>query len=285
MKKMIIAGKYTIILLILVLGWPVYLQAEEQRTTNIDAPNIMLMNYYTKRQISGTYPEAWYHGVEFKPDSLPFMTGGPLFFANDGIIRKVATDKFSNIYEEYCERNHLQNLILKIRSKLEEKGVKILVPEYSERRLKNDHKTRNDFGAINEYTINDMSILEKRKYPLALVIRRYEILIKPQGREKSPIMGLGAYTFDGILSINAEVNIEVVDSRSNEIIDRIKVYKTYKSDPMRFAITITGLHYELTEGAESMQRAFTMLFDEYYKDIASSVLDYDYKAALDVVRQ
>lgn len=239
--------------------------------------NVMLINAYTARHLG---EEKWYHSSNFTPDTLPFITEGPVFFKESEPVNTRVSKFIYMVYAKYCQDIALekQNIIGRMLKELEQNNMDVILPQYRKGWTNNDGSAHRVFEAVPTYTVSDMTLLEKNRYPLTLSIKRYEVFIDKDGKETAPFLGLGKYSYEGILKLRTEVIIEIANSKSNEIIDRIKLYKTYQSKPIRF--DYSAIENDFVSGHSELAKALSELFDPYLKDLMTTISTYDYKTAL-----
>lgn len=165
-----------------------------------------------------------------------------------------------------------------MRSALEQNGIEVMIPQYTKGWIKNDGSANRAFENVLKYTINDLTLIEKNRYPLSVIVKKYEVFLDKEGKETVPFLGLGNFSFEGILKLRTEVMIEIVNSKNNELIDKIKIYKTYRSNQVKF--DYSSIDDLIFNGAIDSGNAATLLFDSFFDDIIKSITNYDYKMAL-----
>lgn len=226
---------------------------------------VIFVNQYLSRT---KYNKVIERRSDWAPDFFPFFTAYVHFFAQS------STSQWAN----RCVAKFAEGIISKYpQSKGFERGNIINM-------LKTEMEKANIYAVSpHEYKPDKLTLIEKKKYPLTVSIQRYEITVQNQGKEDSPMFTApwGTWSFDGYVWVNADIVIEINSSMSGKLIDRIAIKKDFEKKPVKFAVKVGPMSEEMKEGKECLTNALNEALEAYYKELSSTLVNYNWALAME----
>lgn len=195
------------------------------------------------------------------------------YFSNSANVGRFTDGSVARIGENYCKTlggDYWHGLEI-IKAGLEKAGFKVMLLSGID---DNTTDLSNAFGSVN-----DLTLLEKKRFPLMLDIKVYNVGLHHGGNESSPLIGWGVWTFDGDMWLSMNVVMNVVNTVTGETIDRIVISGDTEKKHIKFG-SYTGTHLEIKEGKDALVQTIQDIIGSYYQTLITSVKQYDWQTAM-----
>lgn len=227
------------------------------------------------------------------PEHLPFVSEIDLVFKRSSVgqfinppQRYIIAEKIKN----FCQSNKFNqdSIYNQLLAGMQEKGINVVVPRYKV----NDRTDvkRNVYGDLKSWQDKrivepEMTLMEKSNFPILVLIKYYRTEISYEGqRSGPPILDIGEYSFHGNLLLKAHILIDIVNSSTNEVIDKIEFKKTYTSDPVDIVIVLGLLGPNPTSiKTDTTKDPLNKMLENYYMDLNQTVIGYNWQGALNFI--
>jgi hypothetical protein len=225
------------------------------------------------------------------PEKIVFVSNiQPVFGGDPGSkidfwINAEAAGSIRKVIAEFCRSKsfpekeiNVFNVAGQIMGLLRENGMEVMVPKVS---LQGGD---NSLGRM----VPNMTLMEKARNPITVQVRKYRAVIKGKGEISRPTLSflvkLGSYDFKGPLELDADFDVEIIASRTGEVIDRIEFHKQYLSDPVELAVASKLGPTPAAIEKRPDSAAITKMLEAYYKDLSGLFIAYDYKTAVEFLK-
>lgn len=256
---------------------------------------LLPIHAFSEQEQNKRYPVAVLTGHQgrelfFITNFQNILDGSPL----SDVLSAAADNALSEIVFEYCKskgfdskfkENKQKNATWKIAScNMFDSLVNSLkkltpldtyVPKYKIETKTQETKTT---FRIDFYTKPEMTLIEKEKYPIIMFIEKYSAKIVYEGQEEKPFLFKREGSFNGKIVLDTDVLIELKNSNTLELIDRIEFKKKYESKPVNFKgdVPFLGSPKILTD---NRKEPLLEILEQFYNDFLRIFQDYDWETA------
>jgi hypothetical protein len=120
-----------------------------------------------------------------------------------------------------------------------------------------------------------MTLVEKQNYPVIILIKNYDAsIIYQDGNQTTPkvLTSSSEYTWEGLMILRTQVDLDLVDSRTNEIIDKINFTKDYRSKG-----TLIKMPHRNSISIDTREDAIHKSLNDFTNDLADTIDRYDWR--------